>query len=63
MALGVAHHPWSIAELIDATETADDEGWPFTPPPTLPASRLAAPASELARVRPRFTVIPGGRLD
>jgi IS1 family transposase len=57
MALGVVDHVWSIGELIDAAEAADDEGKPFTPAPTsLP---LPTPAHE----RPRFTVIQGGRLD
>jgi hypothetical protein len=62
MALGVADHPWSIAEPIDAAEAADDTGRPFTPlPPAQPAPRLPAPAPMLVRERPRFTVIQGGR--
>jgi IS1 family transposase len=58
MALGVADHPWSIAELIDAAVAADDEGKPYTPTP----APLPAPASTLVRERPRFTVIQGGKL-
>jgi hypothetical protein len=60
MALGVADHPWSIAELIDAAEAADDTGRPFTPLPPVPPP---APLPALARERPRFTVIQGGRQD
>jgi IS1 family transposase len=62
MALGVADHPWSIAELIDAAEGADDTGRPFTPlPPAPPPASLPAPP--FVRERPRFTVIQGGRQD
>ncbi len=60
MALGVADHPWSIAELIDAAVEADDEGKPFTP---LPSAPPPAPLLALVRERPRFTVIQGGRKD
>lgn len=64
MALGVTDHVWSIAELIDAAEKADDEGKPFTPlPPARPATPIPSLASEPppVRERPRFTVIQGGR--
>jgi hypothetical protein len=58
MALGVADHPWSIAELIDAAEAADDTGRPFTPLPSAPPPTLLPPP---VRERPRFTVIQGGK--
>jgi IS1 family transposase len=49
MSIGVADHPWSIAELIDAALAAggDEPAAPHSP----------APIHE----RPRFTVIQGGR--
>jgi hypothetical protein len=60
MALGVADHPWSIAESIDASEAADDEGKPFSPlRPVPPPAPLPAPVPE----RPPFTVIQGGRRE
>jgi hypothetical protein len=63
-ALDVANRSWSIAELIDAADVADDERRPFASlPPTLPAPPFPVPTPKLARVRPRFTVIQSGRLD
>jgi IS1 family transposase len=55
MALGLTDHPWSIAELMDAADEANEsEPIPSMPPPSPP---MPAPVRE----RPRFTVIQGGR--
>jgi hypothetical protein len=51
MSLGVADHPWTIAELIDsalATEEGAEPDAPAPMPPPVPG-------------RPRFTVVRGGR--
>jgi hypothetical protein len=50
MALGLTHHVWSIAELIDAALGAGGISDPTEPAPVPP------PTPE----RPRFTVIEGG---
>jgi hypothetical protein len=55
MAIGLTGHPWSIAELMDASAAAEPQEPEPQPTPVPPIMPSPVP------MRPQFRVIQGGR--